>query len=196
MTDLPPSIKYHVELFDSEKNTNSFRNIGKYFAREKQWALDLGANPFLLGFKCGVVLDTTNMEYHVGTPADMLMKVLKHTRAEVEAVDPGIEAEIRRFIADTMITKEAATFLLDLLSYIVSGNRSAHSIILFHGSGSNGKTVLERLIRTMLGMYCVVAEIKLITKKGGAAEAAESKLMATRGALCALFPEPDAREKT
>ena len=55
--------------------------------------------------------------------------------------------------------------------------------------------MLERLIRTMLGVYCVVVEVKLITKKGGAAEAAESKLMATRGALCALFPEPDARDK-
>jgi len=47
----------------------------------------------------------------------------------------------------------------------------------------------------MLGIYCVVGEIKLITKKGGAAEGAESKLMSNRGALCALFPEPDARDK-
>ena len=155
----------------------------------------MGANPFLLGFKCGAVFDTINMKYHVGIPTDMLVKVLKHTRAEVEAVDRDIEAQIRRCLSEIMTTKEAATCIHDLLSYIVSGNRLGQRTILFHGSGSNRKSVLERLIRTILGMHCVVREIKLITKKGGAAKGAESKLMSTHGALCALFPEPNARDK-
>ena len=118
--------------------------------------------------------DTRDGKCHVGTPAVMAMKILKHTRAEIEAIDRDIEAEIHRFISEIMNTKEAATFIHDLLSYIVSCNRSGQCIILFHGSGSNGISVLARLIRTMLGMYCVVGEIKLITKRGGAAEGAAS----------------------
>jgi putative DNA primase/helicase len=110
-------------------------------------------------------------------------------------MNPAFEAEIRKYISDIMATKEAVTFIQDLMSYIVTKYRTGHCIIVFHGNGSNGKTVLERLIRTMVGMYCVVGEIKVVTKKGGAAKGAESKLMSTGGALCVLFPELDARDK-
>ena len=134
LSELPTSINYHVQLFDNVIIPNSFSNIGKYFEREKLWALDLRENPFLLGFKCGTVLDTRDGKYHVGTPADTLVKVLKHTRAEGKAADPNVEAEIRKFISEIMTTKEAATFILDLLSYIVSSNRTAQCIIMLHGS--------------------------------------------------------------
>jgi hypothetical protein len=35
LTELPPSINYHFQLFDNEKITKFVSNIGKYFAREK-----------------------------------------------------------------------------------------------------------------------------------------------------------------
>jgi phage/plasmid-associated DNA primase len=125
----------------------------------------------------------------------MLLKCLKHTRAQVEAVDPKITAGIREFMRQIMTSDIEAKFIQDVFSYIVSGNRLGQFMLIFQGSGSNGKSAMEGLLKSMLGDYCVNADVKLITKKGGGAENAESKLMATRGALCALFPEPGPRDK-
>ncbi len=99
----------------------------------------------------------------------MLDKCLTHTFKEVTHVDVDIDAMLRKYFKEVQVIPEAATYLIDLISYIVSGDRTGQFFVMFQGCGANGNSVLELLLISMLGAYCVTPPIALITKKSGAA---------------------------
>jgi len=196
---MPNNLEYHKKQFQFTKIDSAFNNLESSFLKPLGWADLLGANPFLLGFKCGHVYDTRTHDFVLGfrpaLPEDMIMKVLKHTKDEVMCADPVKAEFIRDVFSEIQPDKDAAKYLFDLFSYIISGRRSDQFFVIFQGGGANGKSVLEKLLISMLGRYCVTPDIKLLTKKGGQAEGADSKLMQCRGALVAVFQEPNAKDK-
>lgn len=60
--------------------------------------------------------------------------------------DPEIQAWLRRFIG-----------------YCLTGQTSEQLFVVFHGVGSNGKTVFTEVIRKVLGNYCLSADFKTFT---------------------------------
>jgi phage/plasmid-associated DNA primase len=200
---MPENIEFHFNEFQFTRIDSAFTNLEADFFKPNSWTEELGANQFLLGFKCGHKYDTRTAEYTVAEPEDMIIKVLPHIKAEVEHVEHSKEAYLRKFFreiqpytdADDPRIHEGERFMIDLFSLIVSGIRTDQIFLIFQGGGSNGKTMLEVLLISMLKDYCVTPDIKLLTGKSGDAEGTDSKLMQCRGALVAVFQEPHGRDK-
>ena len=103
---------------------------------------ELGANRFLLEFKCGHKYDTRTAEYNVAHLEDMILKALPHTRAEVEHVEHSKEAKLRKFFKEVQPDDGEDTYLIEVMSLIVSDIRTDHFFLFFQGGCSNGKTMI------------------------------------------------------
>ncbi len=95
------------------------------------------------------------------------MKVLPHTKDEVETVEHAKEDSLRKFFKEVQPDDGADKYLIDVMSSIVFVIRTNNFFLIFQGGGSNGKTMIELLLIPMLGEYCVTPDIKLLTGKGG-----------------------------
>ena len=141
---------------------------------------ELGANPFMLGLKCGNVHDTKTNIFDLAMPEDMIVKVLPHTKAKDEHVEHSKEAYLRKILKNVQPDRDAAQYLIDVCSLSMYGIKSDQIFIIFQGGGSDGKTMMEVLLISMLGEYCVTPDIKILTCNARSAEGADSKLMQCR----------------
>ncbi len=91
------------------------------FLKPNSLVEQLGVNPFLLGFKCGHKYDTRTRAFDLAKPEDMILKVLPHTKAEVEHVEHTKENKLREFFKEVQPDPEAAVYLLDVVSLSMSG---------------------------------------------------------------------------
>ncbi len=145
--------------------------------------------PYLLGVKNGVV-DLRDGMLRPGRPEDMV------SRSTGLAFDRSAECpRFEAFLAEIMSGDfDRITFLRRWLGYGLLGFTREQKFALWVGTGQNGKGVLKRIVRHVVGDYGLELPSTLYMRtKGGSAraDAPRPELVELQGVRIALGSEPE-----
>lgn len=148
-------------------------------------AKDFDNNPDLLAVKNGVVNLTTG-EFRVSEPSDYLRRQT-NVKFDAEASCP----EWIKFMKDvTQKDKELYLFIRRVIGYILIGRADLQVFFLILGTGSNGKGVLMRVLKSLLADYAYAVAPNLLTSAyGGNANSPTPALAALHGARLVICTE-------
>lgn len=140
---------------------------------------DFDRDAMLLNVANGT-LDLRTAELRRHDPKDMLTKLapVKYAR---DATAPLFEAFLARVLPDA----EVRTFLQRFAGCCLSGDVNDRVFVFLSGTGRNGKSVLLRVLRTILGDYAIVAAPDLLMVKKESAHPTElADLFGARLVVC------------
>lgn len=184
----PDEIVSLTKLLDRSKAEAVLKTI----ARKPPIAMsgnEFDRDPFLLGVTNGVV-DLRNGTVRQGRPDDMV------SRSTGLEYDPDAECpRFEEFLGEIMSgDAERITFLRRWLGYSLLGFTREQKFSLWVGVGQNGKGVLKRIVRHVVGDYGLElpSTLYMRTKHGSArADAPRPELVELQGVRVALGSEPE-----
>lgn len=169
----------HARASESAKAIRGAMGLAEGLLAIEPDALD--AKPDLLGLPGGV-LDLSNGSHRPHRPDDYLTRIAGCTY-DPRATCPRWEA----FIAEVLPDDGARLFVQKAMGYSLSARRGEHIVLMFLGSGCNGKSVLLGIWAALLGELAVAAPPDLLTAKQGGHPA---ELAMLRGARFVHLSEP------
>ena len=120
---------------------------------------DLDANPFMLNVANGTLaLRQADGGEAAGGDLVLMPHQREHliTKISPAAFDPEAEAAaFRRFLDQILPDREIQTFLQRWFGYCLTGDTSEQCLVLFHGTGANGKSTLVDIVKWILGDYAM-----------------------------------------
>ncbi len=142
----------------------------------------------LIGYSNGVY-DIERNEFRDGRPDDYI--TLSTNVDYTDIVDPVIKKEIEDILYSCFEDRDLYNYLIDVLSYGLSGRKNLEMYMVLHGSeGRNGKSLLTFLLGQTLGdYYCEIKANNLTDpteNKGGT----DSEIVQTRGKRIVVSTEP------
>ena len=159
--------EFRYYSFRQSNKINLWTKLGTHLKKSADFPTGLGSKSHLLGFKDNMVYDTSRNIFRPALPTDMIAFCLPHSSGDVKVGDEQIEKEIWNFLLVAMFySTEHAQYLLDVISYAVSGIRNEHFFLIMEGNGCNGKTVFLKLLVEMLGSYMNQPSVNLILTGG------------------------------
>jgi putative DNA primase/helicase len=148
-------------------------------------AADFDRDPMLLNVANGTLnLKTGELRAH--NPDDMLTK-LAPVAFDKEARAPTFDG----FVAQVVPDQEVRTFLQRVAGYCLTGDVSERTFFFLWGGGRNGKSVLMRIQRTIMGDYAIVAapDLLMAKQKGDAHPCEIADLHGARLVCCQETPK-------
>jgi P4 family phage/plasmid primase-like protien len=153
----------------------------------------LDTNHYLIGFTNGI-FDLQKMELRDGRPDDY---VSLSTR--IEKIDFSEEHEywepLQRFLSTVFIDTEVKNYFLTFLATCLQGINVEQKFRVWTGSGSNGKSMINKLFIGAFGEYTYNLPITLLTQKRAASNAATPDIMGTKSKRYCYLEEPSDGEK-
>lgn len=143
---------------------------------------DLDADPFLLNVANGT-LDLRTLELRSHSPSNAITKICRGAYA-TDARSELWESFLARVLPDESVR----SYVQRLVGLGLLGAVRENILTIFTGSGANGKSVIDRVIRWALGDYAITAEPDLFMHREGAHPTGELDL---RGARWVSVSESD-----
>lgn len=144
----------------------------------------LDADPMLLTFANGV-LHLGNLEFRPHSPADRLTKILDFP------YQPGTACPLlERFVAQVWPDRDVQLFMQRYAGYCLCGLTTEQKFVFLFGTGGNGKGVFARILKALLGPYCVQSPISMLLESRDSRSAAAPELCDLRGARLSICSEP------
>ncbi len=153
----------------------------------------LDSNRDLIGFDNGVY-DLKNGCFRDGVPEDYVTISVGYDWEDYNEEHPYI-AEIEAFFSKMMREKNMREYILTLLASYLDGYTKQQKVIIWTGTGSNGKSISVSFFQMAFGEYCGVLPITVLTKKQGGSGAATPEMAETRGKRFVVFQEPESDDK-
>jgi P4 family phage/plasmid primase-like protien len=154
----------------------------------------LDSNVNLLGFENGVY-DFEKDIFRDGLPDDYITMSTKQDYIKFSTYNP-IYSQIQTFFEQVFPIKSVREYFIMVLSSCVTGITSKNEkFYIMTGSGSNGKSLTNDLMKLALGDYYMSCDISLITRKRGQSNQAAPEKVRMRGRRCGVFQEADDDEK-
>lgn len=150
----------------------------------------LDANLFLLGMENGIY-DLKNLEFRAGRPDDYVSLSTGASYMEYDEEDDTIQ-EVYSFLEKTYVDEELRRYVLKYLASTLDGYLSEEAFYIWHGNGSNGKSILCEIVCKTLGEYVEKLPISILTQKRSGAENASPMLMSAKNKRFVYLDEPDA----
>jgi len=155
----------------------------------------LTVNPF--GLSNGVLdLDTLTVRpYSLGDPVILRAGKVKPSLDSIpyvpwEDVPVEIRMELMTFFEQLYPDTQLREYVFALLSSCLFGTKKQSHILLFHGSGSNGKTALQILLESTFGEYYTTLTPALLARKTVSNDTLEKQV---GGRRIVHFHEPDGK---
>ena len=178
---------------------------------EKKVIEKFDENVNLLGFNNGVI-DLKAYEFREGRPDDYItMSTGLDLPVEQDELPISFDKlwektkkiphfnilhrDILKFMAEVFPDTEVRNYVWRWLSKCLSGENRDQGFYIWNGEGSNGKSVLIDLMNKILGDYACGLPVQMITKKRGAAEAANPAMAQTKGKRLVVMSEPEIGEE-
>lgn len=180
-------VKYTPEFYKASKSKYLMPLIVSEFYDSKFVTL-LNNQKELLPVKDGVINLKTG-EYRKRIKTD-------YFTFELDVVWKGLDfctKDIDKFFDDIMLNnKEMIVYLQKILGYAISGFINEQKFIIFHGNGSNGKGVLQNLLKNLMKEYYrqLTSDVVMESKKNTAG-GASPHLMQLLGARVAFVDESE-----
>ena len=183
------------QLLIKLKKTNDKNNImreAKELFYDGNFSVNMDANKYLLCFKNGVVDFRTNT-FRDGYPQDYITKT---TGIAYQAYDDSnsemkeIGDKITEFMKKLFPIEDQNKYMWDHLASCLIGVNKNQTFNVYHGSGSNGKSILADLMSHTLGDYKATVPITLVTEKRTSIGGTSSEVMQLKGVRYAVMQEP------
>ena len=175
------------------KRTNDKNNIMREAMElfyDKEFIRHMDTNKYLLCFNNGVV-DFKNKEFRVGYPQDYITKTTK-----IEYIPYNYDlycetiGQINEFMDKLFPIPELNKYMWNHLASCLIGTNVNQTFNVYHGSGSNGKSILADLMSYTLGDYKGTVPITLVTEKRNAIGGTSSEVIQLKGIRYAVMQEP------
>jgi P4 family phage/plasmid primase-like protien len=182
-----------AELMIKLKKTNDKNNVMREAMElfyDKEFVRNVDTNKYLLCFNNGVI-DFKNKIFRDGYPQDY---ITKSTRINYEIFDNEKCKEdieyILQFMEKLFPVESLNKYMWDHLASCLIGVNMNQTFNIYHGSGSNGKSILADLMSHSLGDYKGTVPITLITEKRNSIGGTSSEVMQLKGIRYAVMQEP------
>lgn len=159
--------------------------------RNHHFAESLNTDKYLIAFQNGVY-DFKNDVFRDGVPEDYLSEQLP-----IEYIDYGNHEhpeimEIDDFFRKIFPDQQIRDYFLDRACHVFIGGNADKLMLLWTGTGDNGKTITQKLFEKMLGKFAIKFSTTLVTGKKGETGAASPELArAGSGVRWAVMDEPN-----
>lgn len=169
-------IKTSKTLFKNDEIINEFDNKPYWFCFKNMKAIDL---------KTKQVIDVKKED-----------KIIKHCGYILpERIEEKIN-EASDFVKSIQGEENFNSFM-SCISTMLCGNPSLNQLIYIHtGSGGNGKSMIFKALRYVLGNYHGMLPIDNLTKNSNGKDSADSSLVSLNGVRCAQSNEPEDEKDT
>jgi P4 family phage/plasmid primase-like protien len=175
------------------KKTNDKNNILREAMElfyDEEFSKNMDKNKFLLCFNNGVI-DFKNKIFRDGYPQDYITKSTKINYSEYNFEKmKTISEEILSFMEKLFPIASLNQYMWDHLASCLIGTKPNQTFNVYHGSGSNGKSVLADLMSVTLGEYKGTVPITLVTEKRNGIGGTSSELIQLKGIRYAVMQEP------
>jgi len=155
---------------------------------------NMDTNKYLMCFNNGVV-DFANKVFREGYPEDY---ITKSTKIPYVSYDENITSEqfkqtaheIEEFMNKLFPIKDLNRYMRDHLASCLIGANKNQTFNVYHGSGSNGKSIIADLMSVTLGEYKGTVPITLVTDVRGKIGGTSDEVLKLKGVRYAVMQEP------
>jgi len=194
-TFLSKKTKLIGELKIKLKRTNDKNNIMREAAEifyDGEFVRNMDTNKYLMCFNNGVV-DFSEKVFRDGYPEDY---ITKSTRINYIPYDENNEEfkktadEIEDFMVKLFPIEDLNKYMYDHLASCLIGANKNQTFNVYHGSGSNGKSILADLMSVTLGEYKGTVPITLVTENRNKIGGTSDEVLKLKGIRYAVMQEP------
>jgi P4 family phage/plasmid primase-like protien len=159
---------------------------------DENFVRHMDTNVYLLCFNNGVV-DFKTKEFREGYPEDYITKT---TRINYVPYNESCEnwsktaEELRKFMDTLFPIPDLNRYMWDHLASCLIGTNKNQTFHVYHGSGSNGKSLLVDLMSAILGDYKGTVPITLVTDTRGKIGGTSDEVLKLKGVRYAVMQEP------
>ena len=194
-TFLQKKMKIIGELSIKLKKTSDKDHIMREAAEifyDGEFIRNMDTNKYLLCFNNGVV-DFTNKVFREGYPEDY---ITKSTKINYTPYDNDNEEFIKTvndidiFMNKLFPIPDLNRYMRDHLASCLIGANKNQTFNVYHGSGSNGKSIIADLMSVTLGEYKGTVPITLVTDVRGKIGGTSDEVLKLKGVRYAVMQEP------
>ena len=188
-------IKVIGNLMITLKKTNDKNNIMREAMElfyDGEFIKNMDTNKYLLCFNNGVV-DFRTKIFRDGYPEDYITKTTRINYTPYDLENHEIKKsseEILSFMEKLFPIPELNKYMWDHLSACLIGANKNQTFNVYHGSGSNGKSIIADLMSVTLGEYKGTVPITLVTEKRGLIGGTSDEVLKLKGVRYAVMQEP------
>ena len=188
-------IKVIGEIKIKLKTTNSKNNIMREAMElfyDKYFIQNMDKNKNLLCFNNGVI-DFKQKIFRDGYPGDYITKSTKIDYMPYDLNCKEIDemsSEILEFMEKLFPVPELNRYMWDHFASCLIGTNKNQTFNVYHGSGSNGKSIIADLMSETLGEYKGTVPITLVTEKRGLIGGTSDEVLKLKGVRYAVMQEP------
>jgi P4 family phage/plasmid primase-like protien len=192
---LQKKIKIIVDLSIKLKRTNDKNNIMREAAEifyDDEFIRSMDTNKYLMCFNNGVV-DFNNKVFREGYPEDYITKSTKINYIPYDESNSEFKttvSEIDEFMNKLFPVPDLNRYMHDHLASCLIGANKNQTFNIYHGSGSNGKSILADLMSVTLGEYKGTVPITLVTDVRGKIGGTSDEVLKLKGVRYAVMQEP------
>lgn len=154
----------------------------------------IDTNSKLLGCNNGVV-DFEKNVFRPGDSSDYITKSTKLDYIPSDKIPKKIKDEINDFMQKLFPIPELLKYMWQMLASCLVGNNKNQTFHIFTGGGSNGKSLLMKLMKYVLGEYYGIVPISIITEKRPKIGGVSPEIMNLMGVRLAVINEPTRGDK-
>ena len=192
---LKKKVKAISELMVDLKKTNDKNNVMREAMEifyDKDFVKNMDTNKYLLCFNNGVI-DFKTKTFRNGYPQDYITKTTGINYVEYDSSNPEMNKignELTSFMEKLFPIPELNKYMWEHLASCLIGTNLNQTFNIYHGSGSNGKSILTDLMSHALGEYKGTVPITLVTEKRNAIGGTSSEIIQLKGVRYAVMQEP------
>jgi len=185
-----------ITLKKTDSKNNIMREAAELFY-DGDFIKQINTNKYLLCFSNGVV-DFKNKIFRDGYPHDYITKTTGINYSPFDTNDKEtqkISEEILNFMEKLFPIEDLNAYMWDHLASCLIGSGKNQCFNVYHGSGSNGKSILADLMSFTLGEYKGTVPITLVTEKRGLIGGTSDEVLKLKGVRYAVMQEPSKNVK-
>ena len=194
---LVKKMKVIMEISIKLKRTSDKDHIMREAAEifyDNEFVRNMDTNKYLMCFNNGVV-DFANKVFRDGLPEDYITKSTKINYVPFENMNSDtdyqrIVGEIEVFMNKLFPIPDLNRYMRDHLAACLIGANKNQTFNVYHGSGSNGKSIIADLMAVTLGEYKGTVPITLVTDARGKIGGTSDEVLKLKGVRYAVMQEP------
>lgn len=159
---------------------------------DENFVRNMDTNKYLLCFNNGVV-DFKDKVFREGYPEDYITKTTRVDYIPYNETDQdwkNTSDELHKFMSTLFPIPDLNKYMWDHLASCLIGTNKNQTFHVYHGSGSNGKSLLVDLMSATLGDYKGTVPITLVTDVRGKIGGTSDEVLKLKGVRYAVMQEP------
>jgi P4 family phage/plasmid primase-like protien len=180
-----------IKLKKTHDKNNIMREAKELFY-DGDFTTNIDSNKYLLCFKNGVI-DFRTKTFRDGIPQDYIKRSTGINYQKYDESNPEMKEigdKIKEFMKKLFPIDDLNRYMWHHLASCLIGVNKNQTFNVYHGSGSNGKSILADLMTHTLGEYKATVPITLVTEKRTSIGGTSSEVMQLKGIRYAVMQEP------